>query len=214
MHPVSSVQRNYRWYDYLLMQGMKLLSPHAKASSSPSDIAPEYPLSAQEKQLSQSLMRINHTGEVCAQALYCGQALFARNNQLRIAFYSAAEEETLHLQWCQQRLKALDSHTSYLNPLWYSSAFVMGAFVGLIGDKWSLGFLAETEEQVFQHLSEHLAKLSPHDEKSRAIIKQMQIDEAKHAATANALGAHPLPFSIKVGMRFMATIMKKIVYYI
>ncbi len=136
----------------------------------------------------QRLMRVNHTGEVCAQALYNGQALTAHNAQIADALKQASAEETEHLAWCEKRIKDLGGRTSVLNPLWYAGSFALGALAGAIGDKWSLGFLAETEHQVGRHLQSHLAKLPPSDEKKPRIIQQMQLDEAQHAASATAQG--------------------------
>jgi ubiquinone biosynthesis monooxygenase Coq7 len=171
-------------------------------------------LSSAEKKQSGRLMRINHTGEICAQALYIGQSFTATRHELRETFSAAAQEESDHLHWCQERLQELDSHHSYLDPLWYTGSLAIGVFAGLCGDKWSLGFLAETEKQVFDHLTQHLDKLPAHDEKSRQILQQMRIDEAKHADTAVALGAHTLPLPIKFGMQCMAKVMTTVTYYV
>jgi len=132
-------------------------------------------------------MRINHTGEVCAQALYQGQALTARLDNVRDSMEQAAQEENDHLVWCQQRVHALGSHTSVLNPLFYAGSFALGAVAGVIGDKWSLGFVAETERQVVNHLDEHLTRIAPHDHKSRAILEQMKVDEtaSRHHRTGS-----------------------------
>jgi ubiquinone biosynthesis monooxygenase Coq7 len=139
------------------------------------------------------LMRVNHTGEVCAQALYQGQALTARNEQTRSAMQQSAIEEEDHLAWCEQRLTELNSHTSYLNPLFYAMSFGIGAAAGLVGDKWSLGFIAATEDQVCAHLRSHLSELPEQDKKSRAIIEQMIVDEEQHGQ--NALNAGGAKFS-------------------
>ncbi|MBP9722324.1 MAG: 2-polyprenyl-3-methyl-6-methoxy-1,4-benzoquinone monooxygenase [Gammaproteobacteria bacterium] len=159
-------------------------------------------------------MRVNHCGEVCAQALYQGQALTARNYEIKLTLRQAAEEENDHLVWCQDRLKELNSHTSYLNPLWYCGSLVIGVFAGLAGDKYNLGFLAETEKQVSKHLTEHLEKWPINDYKSKAIIKQMRIDEQNHANTATEAGGSNLPIPVKYFMQFSAKIMTTIAYYI
>ena len=149
-------------------------------------------------------MRINHTGEVCAQALYQGQALTAKLPQVRIAMEHAAEEEVDHLAWCEQRIHQLGSHTSILNPLFYGMSFGIGAVAGLISDKVSLGFVAATEDQVCKHLNEHLEQLPAEDEKSRAILEQMRIDEEQHAESALEAGGFRFPAPVKFGMSLMA----------
>ncbi len=158
------------------------------------------------------LMRINHTGEVCAQALYQGQSLTAKLPGVRAGMEQAAREECDHLQWCEERLKELDSRPSLLNPLWYAMSFGLGAGAGLAGDKWSLGFVAETERQVCAHLEDHLAHLPAQDEKSRAILDQMKIDEAAHAIHAVEAGGAELPVPVKQAMQGMAKVMKKVAY--
>lgn len=158
------------------------------------------------------LMRINHCGEVCAQALYQGQALTARLPEVRESMDQAAREEIDHLAWCEERLQQLDSRPSLLNPLWYSLSFGLGAAAGLLGDKWSLGFVAETEDQVCEHLQEHLGKLPPQDQKSQAILEQMLIDEGEHAHQAREAGGAALPAPVKTAMGLMAQIMKRTVY--
>jgi ubiquinone biosynthesis monooxygenase Coq7 len=182
--------------------------------SNPSDQVPEAGLAHAERKHSAALMRVNHTGEICAQALYLGQSIAARDSRLRDSFTSAAQEEADHLRWCAQRIAELDSHTSYLDPLWFTGSFCMGVAAGLISDTWSLGFLAQTEYQVVQHLSGHLDKLPVEDQKSRAIVRQMQEDEAKHETTAFELGAQELPEFIKMGMSWTAKIMTSITYYV
>lgn len=159
------------------------------------------------KQYSASLMRVNHVGEVCAQALYQGQALTARSHEVKETMRHAANEEIDHLNWCKQRLDELDSHTSHLNPVWYLGALSIGITAGLAGDKWSLGFLAETEQQVVTHLEGHLGKLPEEDTYSRSIVSQMREDEAKHADMAKQEGAAELPDSIKKLMGISAKIM-------
>jgi len=158
------------------------------------------------------LMRINHTGEVCAQALYAGQAATARNDATREAMQSAADEEIDHLSWCEDRLKELDSHPSLLNPLWYAGSFAIGAAAGIAGDEWSLGFVKETENQVEAHLQDHLERLPEGDARSQAILDQMKVDEAKHADMAEAAGARDLPEPIRRAMALTAGIMKTLAY--
>jgi len=159
------------------------------------------------KEHSASLMRVNHVGEVCAQALYQGQALTSRSPAVRDKMNKAANEEIDHLNWCYQRIQELDSHTSHLNPFWYLGSFTLGVGAGLAGDKWSLGFLAETEKQVVEHLESHLARLPIEDTVSRAIVEQMAADEAQHAAMAMENGAAELPQSIKKLMKLTANLM-------
>jgi ubiquinone biosynthesis monooxygenase Coq7 len=158
------------------------------------------------------LMRINHTGEICAQALYAGQAATARNDATREAMQSAADEEIDHLSWCEDRLRELDSRPSLLNPLWYAGSFAIGAAAGIAGDDWSLGFVRETENQVEAHLQDHLERLPPGDARSQAILDQMKVDEAKHATMAEAAGARELPPPIRRAMAFTAGIMKALAY--
>ncbi|MBL0208966.1 MAG: 2-polyprenyl-3-methyl-6-methoxy-1,4-benzoquinone monooxygenase [Propionivibrio sp.] len=171
-------------------------------------------LSAQDKSHSGALMRINHVGEVCAQALYQGQALTCHDPEIRRALEQAADEETEHLAWTEQRIAELGARKSMLNPLWYLGALTMGAVAGKLGDAVSLGFLAETERQVEAHLDHHLSELSVQDVKSRAIVKQMKLDEMAHAVTAVRLGARDLPANIKTGMRLVAGVMTRAAYYI
>ncbi len=160
------------------------------------------------------LMRINHTGEVCAQALYQGQALTARDASVQAAMAQSAEEEIDHLAWCEQRLQELDSHTSRLNPLFYAASFAMGAAAGIAGDRWSLGFVAATEDQVCLHLREHLRQLPLNDERTRAILEQMLHDEAEHANTALAAGGAEFAPPIKRLMTAMSKVMTNTTYYV
>ncbi|MFN3237497.1 MAG: 2-polyprenyl-3-methyl-6-methoxy-1,4-benzoquinone monooxygenase [Pseudomonadales bacterium] len=154
-------------------------------------------LSHEQQQLSGRLMRVNHCGEVCAQALYHGQALTAKSGRVSNAMLKAAEEETDHLVWCESRLKELNTETSKLNPLWYASSFAMGAVTGLLGDKINLGFVAATEEQVCKHLDEHLERLPEEDQRSRAILSAMREDEKRHEETALEKGGARYPGPIK-----------------
>ena len=174
----------------------------------------ESEMSAEEKRHAAALMRINHTGEVCAQALYNGQALTARNPATEEALREASQEETEHLAWCEKRIKELGSHKSLLNPLWYAGSFTLGAVAGALGDKWNLGFLAETEKQVGKHIEGHLERLPAQDEKSRAVLEQMAIDEARHANTAIEHGGVPLPLPVKLAMKLSSKVMTKTVYWI
>lgn len=152
-------------------------------------------------------MRVNHAGEVCAQALYHGQAWTARTDKLRQHLYAAAAEEADHLAWCEQRLVELQDHTSHLNPLWCGGSMALGALAGLAGDRWSLGFVAETERQVEQHLEGHRQRLPAIDRRSRAIVEQMQLDEARHGRQALEAGGVILPAALRWIMRGMAKIM-------
>ena len=174
---------------------------------SPAVAVPSDPLSPEARWTSRRLMRVNHSGEVCAQALYEGQACAVSNDTRRAALRAAAAEEFDHLAWCARRLRELETHPSYLNPLWYAGAFVMGAAAGRIGDRFSMAFLAETERQVVAHLEGHLARLPPEDHASRAILTQMKIDETKHLATARRHGAFEFPGIVKWIMRAQAKIM-------
>lgn len=171
-------------------------------------------LSDTDRKLSAALMRVNHTGEVCAQALYQGQALTAKLPHIRQEMEKAAAEEVDHLVWCQDRLDQLNSHTSLLNPLWYGMSFAIGAGAGLISDKMSLGFVAATEDQVCKHLQDHLEKLPTEDQQSRAVVTQMLEDEAKHAQTALAAGGHPFPAPVKALMSLVSKAMTKTSYHV
>ena len=169
-------------------------------------------LSDAERQHVAGLMRVNHSGEVCAQALYQGQALTSRDPAVRDALREAAHEEIEHLAWTERRLRELGSHTSWLNPLWYAGSLTMGILAGKLGDRWNLGFLAETEKQVTAHLESHLARLPESDIKSAAIIGQMAIDETSHAHTAEALGAAQFPPVAKKLMQQTAKVMTALSY--
>lgn len=160
------------------------------------------------------LMRVNHAGEICAQALYAGQAATARHDAVKKVMQQAANEELDHLSWCEARLQELDSRPSVLNPLWYAGSFAIGALAGLAGDRWSLGFVRETEIQVEAHLQEHIDRLPETDDRSRAILDQMKTDEAQHAHRAEDAGARELPRPIRSAMAFSASIMKALAYRI
>jgi ubiquinone biosynthesis monooxygenase Coq7 len=155
-------------------------------------------------------MRVNHVGEICAQALYQGQALTARNADTRQALEQAAREEQDHLAWCAERIRELGGRPSLLNPLWYAGSFAIGALAGAVGDRWSLGFLAETERQVEEHLAGHLDQL--HDGRTRAVVAAMQDDEARHRASALDLGGEELPEPVKRAMRLASKVMTSVAY--
>ena len=180
--------------------------------ASPADNCATDPISDNQelRQQSAALMRVNHVGEVCAQALYQGQALTSRSESVRNKMQEAADEELDHLDWCQQRIDELEGHTSYLNPVWYLGSFALGVGAGLAGDKWSLGFLAETEKQVVEHLHSHLQRLPQEDTVSRAVVQQMAIDEAHHAQMAIDNGAAELPPPIKALMKWTAGVMTSV----
>lgn len=182
-------------------------SPHASRAYPAS--ATEAPLSDNERVHAAALMRVNHVGEVCAQALYSGQSLTIRNEFLRAELRRAAAEETDHLAWCEQRLNELGGRKSLLNPLWYGGAFTMGLVAGALGDKWNLGFLAETERQVEAHLDGHLQQLPESDARSRSVVAQMKDDEAQHAQTAVSHGAATLPIPVQRAMRFATEVMRQ-----
>jgi len=158
------------------------------------------------------LMRVNHSGEICAQALYSGQAMTSRNDDLKRQLDRAAREETEHLAWTERRLEELGSRRSLLNPLWYAGSFAIGALAGLAADRWNLGFLSETERQVEQHLSSHLDRLPADDARSRAVVAQMRTDEAGHAQMAEDHGAARLPLPVRALMRLTAKVMTTTAY--
>jgi ubiquinone biosynthesis monooxygenase Coq7 len=188
--------------------------PTGSGRDNPGETAGENELPIQDKAQSLCLMRVNHAGEVCAQALYQGQALTARNQETRAQMRQAAIEENDHLAWCRQRIHQLGGHTSLLNPLWYAGSLAIGAASGLFGDKWSLGFLAETEQQVVRHLDGHLQRLPTADHKSHAILEQMKTDEAKHRDTAQDAGGAALPEPVKKLMTLASRVMTTTAYRI
>ncbi len=171
-------------------------------------------MSAEEQRHAGALMRVNHVGEICAQALYQGQALTCSAPEIRKALENAAYEETEHLAWTERRIKELGGRKSLLNPLWYLGALSLGAAAGKLGEAWSLGFLAETERQVEAHLEHHLSELPIQDIKSRMIVQQMKLDEVSHAEMAVRLGARALPSQVKTAMRLAAGAMTRTAYYI
>jgi ubiquinone biosynthesis monooxygenase Coq7 len=210
--------RQYSLWDQIILDLDRTLqsiniAPLATRSN-PAANLPEDALSASERRHSAGLMRINHVGEVCAQALYQGQALTARSSSIQQKLRQAAQEEADHLQWCEQRLEELNAHPSYLNPFWYGGALLIGLIAGLLGDKISLGFLAETEYQVEKHLNKHLQHLPSNDKKSRAIVEQMRLEEIEHATTAEQSGAVPLPLLIQLSMQGLAKFMTRVAYKI
>lgn len=174
----------------------------------------ETELSRSERDLASRFMRINHAGEICAQGLYQGQAMTARLPAVREKMEQAADEENDHIAWTAERIRELDGHTSYLNPIWYAGSFSLGALAGMVGDRWSLGFVAETEKQVVRHLEGHLGKLSPGDRKSRAILEQMKIDEGKHATAAVSAGAARFPAPIQTAMKYMSRVFTSTTYWL
>ncbi|VTU23777.1 2-nonaprenyl-3-methyl-6-methoxy-1,4-benzoquinol hydroxylase [Variovorax sp. PBS-H4] len=187
--------------------------PHATRAV-PQPAGPGVELSQAERREAGALMRVNHVGEVCAQALYTAQAVVTRDPKLRAHFDEAAREETDHLAWTQQRLEQLGARPSALNPLWYLGAFGLGLVAGRLGDPWSLGFVAETERQVEAHLDGHLDRLPAGDTASRAVVNQMKLDEARHAAQAWSAGAQELPAPAKALMRLAARVMTTVAHRI
>lgn len=192
-----------------------LCPPQRRASLriNPGQSTPDSPLNAAETRHVVGLMRVNHAGEVCAQALYQGQALTAKLTTVKEQMIQAAQEETDHLAWCEERLGELGSHPSRLNPIWYFGSFMLGALAGLAGDRWSLGFVAETERQVTAHLQQHLEQLPNHDLKTQAILTQMQHDEIQHAKLATAAGGAPLPSLLKRSMRCVSKLLTRSSYH-
>jgi len=189
-------------------------NPITTERENPSKDTAETSLNDTERKLSSGLMRVNHSGEVSAQALYQGQALTARLEKVRASMQRAALEENDHLAWTEQRLQELSSQKSILNPVWYCGSFAIGAVAGLLGDKWSLGFVAETEHQVIRHLDEHLEKLPRNDYRSEAVLQQMKIDEAHHATVALEGGGAELPWPVKKLMGAMSKVMTTSAYYL
>ena len=184
-----------------------LFAPARSTRAMPGATLPDGDMDAAQRALAAALMRVNHSGEICAQALYQGQALTARDSGARAALEAAAQEETEHLAWTEKRIAELGGRKSLLNPLWYAGSFAIGAAAGALGDKWNLGFLAETERQVERHLEGHLARLPETDQKSRAIVEQMCADEARHARTARQYGGAELPAPTKAVMQASSKVM-------
>ena len=211
--------RHYTATDTLLFnldQAVRTLfgRPMTTGRPNPADLAAPVELSPADQQQAARLMRVNHTGEVCAQALYQGQALTAQLDTVREQMDQASIEENDHLAWCETRLKELHSRPSLLNPLFYAGAFTMGALAGKIGDRWSLGFVAETEHQVIAHLDSHLSRLPAADQPSRAILEQMKEDEARHANEALAAGGAELPLPVRAMMKGVSKVMTQTTYWV
>lgn len=191
-----------------------VLGPAPPASRpNPAEGIPDAPMTDRERRHAAGLMRVNHAGEVMAQGLYQGQALTARLDNVRAAMERAAIEEFDHLAWCEQRLKELRDRPSVLGPLWFTGAYLLGAGAGLAGDRWSLGFVSETEAQVVKHLEDHLGRLPPADQRSRAIIGQMKTDEMHHGAEAREAGGLPLPAPARGLMTAMSKLMTRAAYW-
>ena len=210
---------NHSFLDQCLIQFDLALRTCVPGSSqarraSPAEGLNDCELSTSERRHTAGLMRINHTGEVCAQALYQGQAATAKLGDVRESMQQAAAEEVDHLAWCEDRLRQLDSRPSLLNPLWYALSYGIGAAAGIAGDKWSLGFVAATEDQVCAHLEDHLEKLPAADAKSKAILEQMIVDEKQHGDLARNAGGAELPAPIKQAMTAVSQIMKTTAYRI
>ncbi len=210
--------RDFSLLDRLLIDAQNALgtvfgSARAERANPGADL-PEIVLDEDERRHAAGLMRVNHVGEVCAQALYVGQAAVARDESTRVQLLVAAQEETDHLAWCADRLRELDSRPSLLNPLWYAGSYAIGVLAGLRGDGWNLGFVVETERQVEAHLAEHLQTLPEADARSRAILTTMKADEARHAQNAEAQGARLLPQPIPTLMAAASKLMKTIAYRI
>ena len=211
-HPLTFIDRCLLQVD----QALRTCVPGSSQAHrrSPAEALDDVQMTETERRHAAGLMRINHTGEVCAQALYAGQAATAKLGETRAAMEHAAQEEVDHLAWCEQRLQQLDSKPSILNPLWYGLSFGMGAMAGIAGDKWSLGFVAETEKQVCEHLEDHLQKLPEEDARSKAILEQMITDERQHGETAKQAGGADLPPPIQNAMSLLSQVMKKSTYHI
>ena len=209
--------RSYTPIDRLIISidgALRMATGHAAEAQreNPAAAIPEVMMDEKNRKHAAGLMRINHAGEICAQALYAGQAATARNPDVQAEMQQAANEEIDHLGWCKDRLDELDAKPSRLDPLWYAGSFAIGAVAGLAGDGWSLGFLKETENQVEAHLEGHIEKLPPEDARSRAILDQMKIDEAKHAQMAEDSGAYELPKPVRDLMKLTASAMKAVAY--
>jgi ubiquinone biosynthesis monooxygenase Coq7 len=189
-----------------------LAGVHEAVRPNPADDVLEAELGEKERAHAAGLMRVNHVGEICAQALYQGQAMTARDAHARSALEQAAREEQDHLAWSAERIRELDGRTSLLNPLWYAGSFAMGVAAGALGDRWNLAFLAETERQVEEHLTGHLDALPPEDRRTRAVVEAMRTDEAKHRDTAIQLGAAELPAPVKLAMRIASKVMTTLSY--
>jgi ubiquinone biosynthesis monooxygenase Coq7 len=211
------MQRNYTPIDRFIIgidNALRVTSGQSSDATreNPANEIPEVVMDEDHRRHAAGLMRVNHAGEVCAQALYAGQSVTARNPDVQAEMQKAADEEIDHLSWCAERLDELESRPSLLDPIWYAGSFAIGAVAGLAGDGWSLGFLKETENQVEAHLEGHIEKLPPEDSRSRAILDQMKIDEARHAQMAKDSGALDLPLPVRALMRLTAEAMKAVAY--
>ncbi len=204
--------------DQLILEFDKALrtvfAPARSVRPVPGDELPDAALEDDERRHAAALMRVNHVGEICAQALYQGQALMSRDPAIRESLQQASDEETEHLAWTERRIAELGGRKSLLNPLWYGGALAVGMVAGRFGDRWNLGFLAETERQVEAHLKSHLESLPAQDRKSRAIVEQMKADEVEHAETALRLGAQELPAPVKGVMKLAARMMTRTTYWV
>ena len=212
-------KRQYSKLDNIIMQIDAVLRDSSKSSDHstreyPGDLYPHSDLNEQEKRHVSGLMRINHAGEISAQALYKAQAMTAIDDELKDTMKQSAYEESSHLKWCERRLDELGGRTSYLSPIWYFGSFGIGVVAGCFGDKLNLGFIAETEYQVVKHLDSHLEQLPKNDERSRAILAQMRKDELHHATSAEISGAKNLPKEVRLIMTLVSKIMTKTAYYI
>ena len=206
-----------RLLDHLLIaadEALRTLAGVAVAARPAPGAGEGSPAAEAERRNSAGLMRVNHAGEVCAQALYSGQALVARDARIRDALQVAGAEERDHLAWCRERLDELGSRTSVFTPFWYAGSFTLGVASGLAGDRWSLGFLAETEAQVEKHLDGHLARIAQDDQRSRAILTQMREDENRHGEMGRALGAVELPMPVKQAMKAFSKVMTRTAYWV
>ena len=191
-----------------------VFAPAQSLRATPGGDLSETNMTEGQRRLSASLMRVNHSGEICAQALYQGQALTARNPRAKAALEQAAREETEHLAWTEGRIAELGGRKSLLNPVWYAGSFALGALAGLAGDRWNLGFLAETERQVVTHLEGHLGRLPEEDARSRAIVEKMKEDEARHATSAAGHGAAELPEPAKAAMRLSSKVITETAFWL
>ncbi|MCK7575384.1 MAG: 2-polyprenyl-3-methyl-6-methoxy-1,4-benzoquinone monooxygenase [Chromatiales bacterium] len=219
IHSQHTDSRRYTPLDHLLINTDQALRtvfgrPRITERRNPATDLMETELREDQRRHVARLMRINHTGEVCAQALYQGQALTAKQPETRRRLERSAKEENDHLAWCEERLEELGDRKSLLNPLWYAGSFALGALAGLAGDKWSLGFVVETERQVEDHLDDHLAQIPPHDEKSRAILERMKADEIHHAQVAKSAGGADLPAPIRRAMKLTSRVMTRTAYWV
>ncbi len=212
--------RSFNTTDHFLShidKGLRTLlaKPNVKNSSSPADqIHSKHELNENDKKLSARLMRVNHAGEIAAQGLYHGHMLMAKDDSIKQKLNQSAQEEEAHLSWCEKRLDELQDRPSVFTPVWYLGSYAMGAAVGALGDKWSLGFVSETEKQVVKHLDKHLSRLPEDDIKSREILLKMREEEAMHDKNAQAAGAYDLPQPAKTLMTVVSKIMTKTSYWV